>query len=503
MGVLRDSGSTNFNLPRVRQAERPRDVLLEAVRGVAAGEYEVFGEICRGAGGTIAYLARDLADKKLIVLRLAAGAGPGDEYSLEVVKRLDASVPAPKGVCPRCGAPLRQWGRFCAMCGTDLWGDPTLSGDETKEDLLQAVKEAARGKFEVLGEIPWAEGSGQVYFVRDLQSGKLAALRLLREGEGEYSLGRTGVLKRLAEDEKPLTPSTLQRAPRPAPGAPSLEALPLGPPQAEPEPLDSFAARSATSATPPPAARPRQRREPRPAARRAPARDDRWEQLLEFLRQPLVLAVIAVAVVVVLVALCVAITPGPGGAARSDSPSDPATSEAAQAVTLASERPEESPLGYSVAIGSYGTLDEALAGQRELAGLEETLYVSPTDVQGTVYYRLLCGLLPAREQADSLMARLVERGVKDAGRDWDVRPSGLAFHFGTYDSRAAADRTVARLLELGIPAYKVAASSAVDTTTFHVYAGGYQSAGEARHLAERISRVGLGADLVERRGSVR
>jgi hypothetical protein len=500
MGVLRDLGSTNFNLPRVRPAEQPRDAFLEAVRGVAAGEYEVFGEICRGAGGTVAYLARDLADKKLVVLRLAAGAGAGDEYSLEVVKRLDASVPAPKGACPSCGAPLRQWGRFCAMCGCDLWGDPSLSGDETKEDLLQAVKDAARGKFEVLGEIPWAEGSGQVYFVRDLQSGKLAALRLLKEGEGEYSLGRTGVLKRLAEDEKPPTPSTLQRAPKPAPGAPSLEALPLGPPSTEPAPLDSFAARSAPSGAPP-TARPRQRRQPQPAARRAPARDDRWEQLLEFLRQPLVLAVIAVAALVVLVALCVAITPGSGGTARSDSPADPATPEPPQAVALASERPEELPLGYSVAIASYGTLDEALAGQRELAGLEETLYVSPTDVQGTVYYRLLCGLLPAREQAESLMARLVERGVKDAGREWDVRPSGLAFHFGTYDSRAAADQTVARLLGLGIPAYKVAASSAVDTATFHVYAGGYHSAGEARHLQERISRVGLGAELVERRGS--
>jgi hypothetical protein len=502
MGVLRDSGSTNFNLPRIRQAERPRDALLEAVQDAAAGEYEVFGEICRGKGGTIAYLARDLADKKLVVLRLSTSAGAGDEYSLEVVKQLDASVPAPEGACPSCGAPLRQWGRFCSMCGCDLWGDPSVGGENTKEDLLQAVKEAAKGKFEVLGEMPWAEGSGHVYFVRDLESGKLAALRLLEEAEGEYSLGRTGVLKRLAEDVKPVTPSAPRPpTPKPTPRTPSLEPVPLGPPPTEPAPLDSFAARSAPIGKPR-ATMPHQGPDRHLGTPRGPAHYDRWEQALEFLMQPLVLAIIAVAAVVVLVALCVVITPGSGGTARLDSPSDLATPEAGEAVVLASKRPEESALGYSVAIASYRTLDEALARQRELAGLEGTLYVSPTVVRGTVYYRLLCGLLPHREQAEALVSRLVESGVKDVAREWDVRPSGLAFHFGTYDSRNAADQAVGRLLRQGIPTYKVAVTSAADTAAYHVYAGGYESPEEARQLQEQIARAGLEAELVERRGSV-
>ncbi len=84
-----------------------------------------------------------------------------------------------------------------------------------------------------------------------------------------------------------------------------------------------------------------------------------------------------------------------------------------------------------------------------------------------------------------------------------MRPSGLAFHFGTYDSRSAADRVADRLLGLGIPAYTVAATSAVDTAAYHVYAGGYQSREEARHLQERISDAGLGAELVERHGLAR
>ncbi|UCC71423.1 MAG: SPOR domain-containing protein [Gemmatimonadota bacterium] len=505
MGVLRDSGSTNFNLPGIREAERPRDAFLEAVQEVAAGEYEVFGEIGRGKEGSIVYLARDLADKKLIVLRLTQGAGAGDEYSLEVVKQLDASVPAPESACPSCGAPAREWGRFCSMCGSDLWGDPSVSGDYSKEELLGAVKEAARGKFEILGEIPRAEGGGFVYFGRDLSTGKLSALRLLKEEGDEYSLGRTGVLKRLARDVAPKKPSAPPppppRPPKPTTRTPSPEPFPLGSPPPEPTPLDSFGA--------PPSpiserrARPQAHPEWRPTRPPGPGYYDRWEQALEFLRQPLVLAIIAVAVVIVLVALCVAITPSTDSAARLGPPSDAARPETREPVSLASELPEESVLGYSVAIASFRTLNEALARQRELTGLETTVYVAPTIVRGSVYYRLLSGLLPRRDQAEALMSRLVESGVKDVGRDWDVRPTGLAFRFGTYPSIGAADDAVGRLARQGIPAYRVPAASADGVVAYYVYAGGYERPDEGRHLREQIIRAGLEADLVERSGLVR
>lgn len=500
MGVLRDSGSTNFSLPGVRQTERPRDAFLAAVQDAAAGEYEVHGEICRGAGGTIAYLARDLADKKLVVLRLATSAGAADEYSLEVVKELDASVPAPESACRRCGAPLRQWGRFCSMCGSEIWGDLTTSDDHSKEELLEAVREASRGKFEILGEVPRAEGGGVVYFGRDLETGKLTALRLLKEGEDEYSLGRTGVLKRLAWEAEPKR-SPSPSAPKPTTGSPSPQPFPLGSPPPEPAPLDEFAARP-TPVGEPQAAKP-QRPERNASAPRGPAYNDRWEQVLEFLMQPLVLAIVAVALVVVLVALCVVITPGSGGTARTGSPADLAAPQAGEAVVLAAERLEEPLLAYSVAIASYRTLDEALARQRELVGLEVPLFVSPTVVRGTVYYRLLCGLLPHREQAEALVSRLVEGGVKDVAREWDVRPSGLAFYFGTHQSRSAAEQALRGLLRQGIPAYRVAVASGGDAAAYHVYAGGYESSEEARHLQEQISRAGLEAELVERRGSAR
>src|SRR5712691_6168689 len=99
MGVLRDSGRTRLTLS-VAQPAGARDELLDAVRETAASEYEVFGQIGRSPDGTVAYLARDRHDGKLVALRLRRSPQPGNEYLLKVAKQLDASVPAPAGTCP-------------------------------------------------------------------------------------------------------------------------------------------------------------------------------------------------------------------------------------------------------------------------------------------------------------------------------------------------------------------------------------------------------------------
>jgi hypothetical protein len=496
VGVLRDSGSTNFSIPALGGTERPRDLLLEAVQDAAAGEYEVFGEIGRGEGGAMVYLARDLVDKNLVVLRLTSGRR-ADDYFLEVVKRLDESVPAPESICSGCGKPLRQWGRFCTMCGADLWGDPAASGEYSRDELLQAVQEASKGKFEILGEMPRVEGGGFVYFGRDLATGKLSALRLIKEGQDEYSLGQTGVLKRIATSTDPPTPVPSTPTPPPPtpppPKTPTPEPFPLESSPVELSPIESFPS-TGTPRGP--------RLEPRPAQRPVrspePAYYDVWEQVRDFVQQPVVLAIIAVAVVVVLVSLCVAITPGrtPGPPASLGSPSQTESPEAAEEpVSLASELREEVVLGYSVAVASFRTLEEAMASQRELAGSGTPLYVAPTYVRGSVYYRLFAAMLSDRARAEDLMSQLVAAGVKDAGRDWDVRPTRLAFHFGTYPTERSADAELARLIGYGIPAYKVPAASAC-----HVYAGGYEYPEEARYLERQLARAGIDADLTDRVG---
>jgi len=206
MGVLRESGSTKLSLP-VAAPGGPKDEMLEAVRDTARGEFEVLGEIGRSPDGTVAYLARDLSGKKLVALRLSRG--PGNEYLLEVANRLDNTVPAPRANCPNCRAPVRGWERFCTQCGVNLWGS---AGDErggaerwNKQELLAAVQQATRGKFEIIGDMGRKDRGGVVYFARDLETGRIEALRLQQEGD-DFSVGLTGVLQRFAGSISALNP---------------------------------------------------------------------------------------------------------------------------------------------------------------------------------------------------------------------------------------------------------------------------------------------------------
>lgn len=198
MGVLRDSGGTKLRLSAAGPAAAPGDELLEAVTAAAAGEFAVLGEIGRAPDGTIGYLARDVISKSLVVLRLTRGDPSRNEYILEVASDVDTNVPAPPTTCPKCGAAVRGWARFCTHCGLDLWSDRAAGERWKKEDLVQAVQEATRGRFEILGEMKQSEGGGVVYFARDLETGKIEALRLHKETEREYSIGLTGVLSRFA-----------------------------------------------------------------------------------------------------------------------------------------------------------------------------------------------------------------------------------------------------------------------------------------------------------------
>src|SRR2546428_11772962 len=169
--------------------------------------------------GRGASVPRGRHDGKLVGLRLSRSPppSPGNEYLLEVAKELDASVPAPAGACPRSGAPLRSWGRFCTQGGFDHWSGPPggAGGGQSDEELLAAVKHATAGKFEILGQMSRAQGGGVVYFAREIATGKVEALRLKQERDQGYSIGLTNVLQR-ALDPPPPGPDT----PKPPPPQP-------------------------------------------------------------------------------------------------------------------------------------------------------------------------------------------------------------------------------------------------------------------------------------------
>lgn len=172
------------------------------------------------------------------------------------------------------------------------------------------------------------------------------------------------------------------------------------------------------------------------------------------------------------------------------------------------ERPETTsvetePLPYSVAIASYSSFEDAVQRQSRWASDEVRFYVAPTIVRGVVYYRVFAGLLADRQEAEELMAELVRAGIKDTVRGWDVRPTRLAFSFGTYSTEREARSSAETLEARGIPAYVVEVpGAAASGVGYRVYAGGYERAEDARPLRDRIAEAGLDVELVERVGMV-
>jgi hypothetical protein len=276
VGVLRQSGCTVLNLPQIQTPEPVRDEFLDAVQAVAAGDYDVLGEIGRNQPDDVyVYLAREAGGAKLVALRLAPCEDGSGEFTLDVVTELDSSMPAFDSFCTKCGGTLRKWGKFCPKCGADLFGAAATEQGWSGPELRAAVEEFARGKYDILGEMG-TQGGGRVYFGRDLATGTVDALRLQKLGEEEFSLGVTGVLK-------PIVQSAVSRG-GPAPATPPVQ-----------------------PAMPPPAPPPVQPQPPRPAGPgMSPAPEfhaqpeDQWAPLREFVQQPVVLVAILVAAILFL-----------------------------------------------------------------------------------------------------------------------------------------------------------------------------------------------------------
>jgi TPR repeat protein len=207
-----DSGKTTIlNLETVDTLGLPHgERMLRAVREAAAGVYDLLGELGRNRYGSIVYLGREVATGGLTALKLDVSPNNPNELELTVAPQLDESIPALGYECHYCGQRLDSWGRFCTTCGRDVSGVTSELPVLEREQLLAAVRDAAAGEYEILGEMQRARGGGIVYFARELATNQIIALRLQREkkdeesGEAEYSLGRTQVLKPLVEgDERP------------------------------------------------------------------------------------------------------------------------------------------------------------------------------------------------------------------------------------------------------------------------------------------------------------
>jgi hypothetical protein len=157
---------------------------------------------------------------------------------------------------------------------------------------------------------------------------------------------------------------------------------------------------------------------------------------------------------------------------------------------------------YFLTLGSYSEGAVAALQAEYLAERRPDLLfiVSPVDVNGEVFHRLLAGAA-----ADSIAAEL--RGSlgrtltqEDPGA-WVVRHAPMSFHIGSFETPVEARARAAELHALEIPAYVLHERSNPGRESFEVWAGAYTDAAEAGHLARALELNGIEPSLVRRTGA--
>jgi len=177
----------------------------------------------------------------------------------------------------------------------------------------------------------------------------------------------------------------------------------------------------------------------------------------------------------------------------------PAIAPAAEPPADTADREFTAPAArYSVLVGSYMRLSDALSRRAELAEAGGLFYVTPAPVRGRTYYRVLAGVYEDRAEAASAMSDLVADGRKEAVKEWDIRPVRLAYEIGTFPEHSEAERRGRELQAVAVPAYVL--RDTAEAPLYRVYAGAFVSGDDAETLGRRLEELETGAELVTRSG---
>lgn len=183
-----------------------------------------------------------------------------------------------------------------------------------------------------------------------------------------------------------------------------------------------------------------------------------------------------------------------------------ATSEAAVQTSTTVEALSEL-LPYSVQVRAYTTLDAAREqmeeSQQDLDSV--AFFVSPEEIQGILYFRILSGLAADTAAATSLRDRLVDAGAieeEDATGSLSlVQFTPLAFELGEFETPSAAAGRADELWSLQIPTYPAAIDYSDGSTRWRLYAGAYADSASASGLREMLETAGIEPVLTARTGS--
>lgn len=148
--------------PAPAKAEAPADTVLEAAQRLVAGEFALYGEMGH-RGSDQFFLARELATRRLAVIRIAPG--PSGALELDVFRRLPQSV-------------------------------TMLEASEAAR-----LERAFGGGYLLLGimDEPNASGS-QAYFALRQRDGAVVGIRADRAGGSALKVRETGVMRAISDD---------------------------------------------------------------------------------------------------------------------------------------------------------------------------------------------------------------------------------------------------------------------------------------------------------------
>ena len=155
---------------------------------------------------------------------------------------------------------------------------------------------------------------------------------------------------------------------------------------------------------------------------------------------------------------------------------------------------------YSVQIKAFTSLnaarEELLAEQQRLGGTD--FFISPEQVQGILYYKVLAGTETDSAAASELRDRLVAVGAidrEDAARSWIIHNLPLAFYLGEYTDPDQATLRADSLFERGIPVYVARIPFSDGVFRWRLYGGAFRDADRAEGMRQLLTDAGVEAPL--------
>lgn len=163
-------------------------------------------------------------------------------------------------------------------------------------------------------------------------------------------------------------------------------------------------------------------------------------------------------------------------------------------------------LPYSVQVKAFTSFAAAQAEvEREERRLGDiSLFISPEEIQGILYYKILAGLSTDTLGATRLRDRLVEVGSvdpEDAAGSWSLLQfTPLAFDLGEFSSKEEASVHADSLGAQKIPAYRAEVPYSDGSRRWQLYGGAFRDSTSASGMGRLLAGAGMYPPLITRSG---